>query len=279
MTTQTRQCLAMGMCWAWRAAIFAALLLAPAMVLAEPDPPPILNHATAAAARVGPNRAWWTDRHDAMNRRVAQGARQGDIGMLFIGDSITQGWEGRGAPVWKEKYEKRGAVNLGIGGDRTQHVLWRLRHGNLSGLGSPQEGHAPRLAVIMIGTNNALDTPPNHTAEGIRLIVDEVRGAVPGTKVLLLAIFPREEKPGKLRATNNEVNSIIAGYADEKDVFYLDLGPALTEADGTISPEVMPDFLHLSELGYERWAQAMEPKVRELLGEPRAPGAGESDKD
>jgi lysophospholipase L1-like esterase len=277
MTTHTRGWLAVRLRWVWCSAVLGVLLGASLMARAEPDPPPILNHATAASARVGPNTEWWTKRHEAMNARVAQGAAKGDIGVLFIGDSITQGWEGRGAQTWKEWYEKRGAVNLGIGGDRTQHVLWRLRNGNLAGLATPAKGQAPKLAVIMIGTNNAIDTPPNHTAEGIRLIVDEVRAGVPGIKVLLLAIFPREEKPGKLRETNNDVNKIIAGYADGKDVFFLDLAPALMEADGRISAEVMPDFLHLSELGYEKWAEAMEPKVKELLGEGAAtkPASGQ----
>ena len=91
-----------------------------------------------------PRDANWMKRHDSFNARI----KQGNVDLLFIGDSITQGWEGAGKAAWSEKYGKRNAVNLGIGGDRTQHVLWRLDNGNIDGI-------KPKLAVLMIGTNNS----------------------------------------------------------------------------------------------------------------------------
>ena len=91
-----------------------------------------------------PRNGDWMTRHDSFNQRV----QQGKVDLIFIGDSITAGWEGAGKDVWQKYYAKRNAVNLGIGGDQTQHVLWRLDHGNIDGI-------SPKLAVLMIGTNNA----------------------------------------------------------------------------------------------------------------------------
>ena len=116
-----------------------------------------------------------------MNARV----KQGNVDLIFIGDSITHGWEEAGKDVWQKFYGKRNAVNLGIGGDQTQHVLWRLDHGNIDGI-------SPKLAVIMIGTNNAgSGQQPEQIAEGIKAIVEQLRAKLPETKILLLAIFPR----------------------------------------------------------------------------------------
>lgn len=211
---------------------------------------------------------WWQERHAAMNERVKQGAAKGDIGVLFVGDSITQGWEGEGKNIWQSFYQKRNSVNLGIGGDRTQHVLWRLQNGNAQGLAQPAAGTAPKVAVVMIGTNNVSDTPPAETAAGISAIVSLLKQKVPGIKVLVLGIFPRDEKPAFAREKNTQVNDIIRSLDDGKHVYFMDIGATFLNADGTISKEVMPDFLHLSADGYRRWAEAIEPKLSELLGEP-----------
>lgn len=207
----------------------------------------------------------------ARNNRFNEQAKKGDFGMIFLGDSITQGWENAGREVWDKFYAPRKALNLGIGGDRTQHVLWRIQHGNLDGLDKPAApGQAvPRLVVLMIGTNNS--NSQDHTAEeiadGIAAIVGELRHRLPQAKVLLLAVFPRGEKPDAQRAKIDQVNRLIARLADGKSVHYLDIGSKFLQPDGTISPAVMPDFLHLSPKGYETWAEAIEPKLKELLGE------------
>ena len=95
-------------------------------------------------------------RHEAINARV----KEGSVDLVFIGDSITQGWERRGKDVWTKFYGQRNAANLGIGGDRTQHVIWRLNNGNLAGI-------APKVAVIMIGTNNSGSNTPAEIADGV----------------------------------------------------------------------------------------------------------------
>ena len=198
----------------------------------------------------------WLDRQASFNERV----KQGNVDMIFIGDSITHGWEGAGKTTWDKFYAKRNAVNLGIGGDRTQHVLYRLDNGNINGI-------SPKLAVIMIGTNNASEYTPEQISGGIKAIVEKLRAKLPEMKILLLAVFPREEKPGELRAKNTEVNKQIVKFDDGKNVFFLDIGNKLAQPDGSLSKEIMPDFLHLSEKGYDIWANSIEPNVKQLLGE------------
>ena len=147
-----------------------------------------------------PKTGGWMNRHKSFNARV----KKGDVDLLLIGDSITHGWEGRGKNVWAKFYGKRNAVNLGIGGDRTQHVIWRLDNGNI-------EGISPKLAVIMIGTNNAGGNTPEQIAEGIKVIVERLRKKLPEMKVLALGIFPRgTDDTDKRRQVNMKTNKIVA---------------------------------------------------------------------
>ena len=199
---------------------------------------------------------WWTDRHESMNKRVAQG----NVDMLLIGDSITHGWEGGGKKVWDEYYAPRNAVNLGIGGDRTQHVLWRLDNGNIDGI-------SPKLAMLMIGTNNSGDNSPEEIAAGVKAIVEKLRAKLPKTKILILAIFPRGPNDADpLRQVNMKANKIIAKLADGDMISYLDIGDAFLGPDRTLSKKVMPDLLHLTPESYKTWAEAVEPAVAKVMG-------------
>ena len=200
----------------------------------------------------------WMGRHEKFNERV----KQGNVDLLLIGDSITQGWEGAGKDVWEKYYGKRNAVNLGIGGDRTEHVLWRLDHGNVDGI-------SPKLAVLMIGTNNSGSNSAEEIGAGIQAIVKKLREKLPRTKVLILAIFPRGEHPAPVREKNAEASKIASQLADNKMVYYLDIGDKFLSADGSLAKDTMPDFLHLSPAGYEIWASAIEPKVSELMGDKK----------
>lgn len=203
---------------------------------------------------------WWQKRHASMNERV----RQGNVDLIFIGDSITHGWEGGGKDVWEKYYAKRNAVNLGISGDQTSHVLWRLDHGNIDGI-------APKLAVVMIGTNNAGHTPhqsPEDITAGVTTILERLRAKLPQTKILLLAIFPRgADNNDEIRQINMKANERIAKLADGQNVFFLDVGPKFLAADGTLSKDIMPDLLHPNPKGYEIWAETIEPTVAKLMGE------------
>jgi beta-glucosidase len=206
----------------------------------------------------------WMPRHQKKIDEIRAHREAGrQIDIAFIGDSITEGWEKEGRAVWEREFTRHNAVALGFGGDKTENVLWRLQHGELDGM-------APKVTVLMIGTNNTGDRQedPRTTAAGVRRILDEIQARQPATKVLLLAIFPREEKPGVLRAINERVNALIAGYADGRKVFFLNINSQLAQADGTLSKGVMPDSLHLSEKGYDIWARSMAPSLQTLLTQP-----------
>ena len=150
---------------------------------------------------------------------------------------------------------------LGFGGDRTENLLWRLQHGELDGM-------SPKAVVMMIGTNNTGDRleDPALTLAGIQRNLDEIRQRQPQAKVLLLALFPRDEKPdGLLRRHNAQVNALLPALADGRQVVFLDIGRALTNPDGTLSKDILPDWLHLSEQGYEIWARSLDATLTPWL--------------
>lgn len=212
------------------------------------------NTATTPA----PREAGWMKLHESFNER----AKQGDVDLIFLGDSITQGWNNN--ETWKKHYGSRKAFNIGIGGDRTQHVLWRLDHGNVDGL-------KPKLVVLMIGTNNSngSDNTAEEIGEGIKAIVTKLREKLPESKILLLAIFPRGKEPNPQREKNAEASKIASQLADDKHVFFLDIGPKFLTDKGEIARDIMPDYLHLTPKGYQIWAESIEDKVSELLGEKK----------
>jgi lysophospholipase L1-like esterase len=186
-------------------------------------------------------------------------ARQGDTGLLFLGDSITAGWT-RQQTIWSNAFGAYRPANFGIGGDRTQHVLWRINNGEL-------DVHKPKAVVLMIGTNNSGSDEPEDTARGVTKIVETIRAKLPDTKILLLGIFPRgattTNNPG--RAKNQKVNALIAKLHDGRHVYYLDIGEKFLQPDGTLTKEIMPDLLHLSAKGYQIWADSITPRLAELM--------------
>ena len=199
---------------------------------------------------------WWRDRDREKNNRL----KEGNIDLAFIGDSITQGWEGNGKQVWESYYGARKAVNLGFGGDRTEHVIWRLSKGAWNQI-------KPKVAVLMIGTNNTGHKmqDPSQTAAGIERILNILKERSPKTKVLLLGVFPRGRAPhDRGRVINQGINQIIRRLADNDRVHYMDLGDHFLQSDGDLPASIMPDALHLNEEGYRIWAEAMEPKLKEL---------------
>jgi lysophospholipase L1-like esterase len=212
----------------------------------------------AAALQDGPKTTQPVPKDEKRHQGFVEIAKKGGVDFLLLGDSITDGWRGKAKKIYEEKFGPFKPANFGIGGDRTQHVLWRLKNGEL-------EGITPRLCMLMIGTNNGGDSAED-VAAGITAIVKEIRGKSPTTKVLLLGIFPRGEKPNPGREKNDKVNAIVAKLDDGgKTVKYLDIGPKFLGADGVISKDIMPDFLHLSEQGYQIWADAVLPSIQELM--------------
>jgi lysophospholipase L1-like esterase len=181
---------------------------------------------------------------------------QGKINLVFIGDSITDRWKNY-PDSWNKYWVPLRALNLGIGGDRTQNVLWRLQHGEL-------DGYEARLFVVMIGTNN--EDPAPDVAEGIKAILEEIKIKQPQANILLLGIFPRGEKPDGGREKNTSVNKLTSKF-DDGVVHYLDITAKLLQPDGTISKDVMWDFLHMAAKGFVIWAEAINETVKELLSE------------
>jgi lysophospholipase L1-like esterase len=206
-----------------------------------------------SAVKPAPRDPHWVKRHEGF---VAQ-AKRGDVDILFMGDSITDGW--RGQKLWKEKYVPMKAVDFGIGGDQTQHVLWRMEHGECDGI-------KPKVIVLMIGTNNAGRNSAPEIVEGITAIVKGFRSRLPESKILLLGIFPRGEKhDDSVRAKLQKINERIAKLDDGKWIKYLDIGQKFLDANGDLPKDVMPDFLHPNAKGYRIWADAMDPTLQEML--------------
>ena len=225
--------------------------------------------AVNLALKAAPREGGWIKRHEAFNEI----SKKGEAQVVFLGDSITQGWEKNGKEAWTKTWEPLKAANFGIGGDRTEHVIWRLQNGNFDGL-------KPKLIILMIGTNNTghegrpmaehgkaiYHSPPEHTAAGVKKILDLLGEKMPETKVLLLAIFPRgANAEDKMRQQNIATNQLIAGLADGKRVHFKDIGNTFLKPDGTLPKEIMPDLLHLNAQGYQLWTDAIEPTVQELL--------------
>jgi lysophospholipase L1-like esterase len=243
-------------------------------------------------------------RHKEFLKRIEQSKGAGDV--IFLGDSITNGWEGQaGQKAWDEYFGSFKPVNLGIGGDQTGHVLWRITEGH-------EIDHLkPKAAVIMIGTNNTGAHSAAQIAGGVKAIVDELKRQKPDIKILVLGVFPRgsaadaektldqlkagiepvnEElkKPApdvkrinallqKLQQTKGtipaeklnkkiaEINVILATFDDGKTVFYKDIGKEFLDQNGGLSGEIMPDYLHLSAKGYDIWGKAIKGDIENLV--------------
>ena len=200
---------------------------------------------------------WWLARH---REKVQQLKKEGNPDLVFLGDSITQGWEGKGAEAFAKHFGARKTLNIGFSGDRTEHVLWRLYNGEWNEVN-------PKAVNLLIGTNNTgqVKQSPSETAMGVRLIIDFIRDRSPDTKIMLNSVFPRSAgKDDELRKLNDEVNRLCAAYVDNKHVFLLDMTNEYLQADGTLSKEVMPDLLHLNAASYEKWGTALSAKLKEL---------------
>jgi len=210
----------------------------------------------------------WPDNPGAwsqMARALAEEAHRTDPRVVFLGDSITQAWGGDGKAEWEVRFAPLGAANMGIGGDRTQNILWRIEDGALDGLTS-------ELVVLKIGVNNlweeAFECGVDKVADGVAACVAAIRARCPDAKVLVLGILPTQAAPDHpLRAVVRAVNARSAALLPTPDgqVRFEDIGAAFLEPEGRISADIMPDGCHLSPRGYALFADALEPLVRAML--------------
>ena len=216
------------------------------------------NHAVKPAPRLD---EWWFARQA---EKIGQMKKE-NIDLLMVGDSITANFENEkvGLKVWQKYFVPRKAINLGFGGDRTQHVLWRLNH-------LPKMKKAPKAAVLMIGTNNmgwGSDTP-QQTADGTLAITKKLKEIYPDMEILVLGIFPRRRKidhPHRKRII--QFNAMLPGLLKGmKGVKFLDIGSAFLDDKGFLSKEMMPDTTHPSEKGHEVWAKAIDAELKRMLG-------------
>lgn len=237
----------------------AVTVVPPSTTPAAAPAPPVID-ASAAIPKTG--NATFFKKHGSF---LARG-KSGPIGVLFLGDSITEGWN-KAPHIWERYYGKYQPANFGIGGDRTQHVIWRIENGELDGL-------TPKVVVLMLGTNNSLDNTGAEIAAADTKIVHLIREKIPAAKVLLLAIFPRGPRKGaggkeepleKITAAINSANAELAHLDDGKDVRFLDINRRFLGNDGTIPRIIMPDQLHPNAAGYQLWAEAMQPLLDEMM--------------
>ena len=196
------------------------------------------------------------NRHAQFLERI----KDGPVDLVFFGDSITDHWSKIGELSWAE-YAPYHPANFGVSADQTSHVLWRINNGELDGI-------HPRVAVVLIGTNNLgrnLDEKPEWTAAGIKKIVDTIHQKLPETKVLLLGIFPRFTRNSPLRERVLATNQIIARFADGDQTRFLDIGDKFLDSNGEIPLDIMPDRVHPSAKGYHIWHDAMAPTLDEMM--------------
>ena len=204
---------------------------------------------------------WWARHHAVLKLR-----HEVNSDVVLIGDSITHLWGGvpetpgepaRGAAAFTRTFAGMRVLNLGFGYDRTQNVLWRLDHGEFSDL-------RPKFVVLNIGTNNLVATPrarantPVETAAGVREILARIRAGSPDSRIILMGVFPRRESPSDpLRAKIAELNTLLSALSDPPHLSFIDLKTQFLSPDGTISREIMNDFIHPTELGYRIWGEAL----------------------
>lgn len=241
------------------AAVVLLLLAAASPGWAEPRCGPFNAFAEAPAPRTDPAAV-------ASFQRINAAVKDQPYRVLFFGDSITERWNeplwGARA-VWAANMAPRGVLNAGVSGDRTEHLRWRLDHGNL-------DGPSPEGVVLLIGTNDlGHGRPPEEAAEGVRLDLLQLREKLPNSRILLLGLWPRgATAEDHLRKEAAAVNKLIARCADGQAIAYADIGGVLLEPDGALSRQVSPDLLHFTAAGYERLVPKLDPLIDRLVGGP-----------
>jgi lysophospholipase L1-like esterase len=245
------------------AALLSSALAQPAAPAPVAAPPAVVQPVPDAS--VGAPKAG-NDRFLKMHESFLARAKSGPIGLLFLGDSITEGWK-KAPHIWDYYYGQYQPANFGIGGDQTQHVIWRIEQGELDGI-------TPKVLVLMLGTNNTTWHTAEQIAAADKKIVEMIRAKLPQTKILLLAIFPRgldKNKEGWINPSPfrmdkiNAVNPELAKLDDGKMVRFLNINANFLGQDGKIPYGIMPDQLHPNAAGYQIWADAMAPLLKEML--------------
>jgi len=199
---------------------------------------------------------WWMPKQEAVKQRLLQG----NVDLLFLGNSIVDDFDEAGKEYWERYYAPRNSVNMGFSGDSTQHLLWRINDCNFGNI-------SPKLSIIMIGTNNIGHNTNAEIVDGIQAVVNKMHVSFSKMKILLLGIFPRYEVDNPDRKSILEINKKSSEIADGKTIHYLDIGNVFLSENNSISLEIMHDLLHPTKAGYKLFAEAIESKLAELMGE------------
>jgi beta-glucosidase len=199
----------------------------------------------------------WRGRVAQLDQQLARINRNA-ANLVFLGDSLTQGWE---PTMFAQFFGHRRALNLGVAGDFTQGLLWRLQAGQWGSM-------RPALVVLLIGTNNsAAGGRAEDIALGIAEVIRFIHARSPQTRVLLLGLLPRgADASDPVRQVNLRVNQLIQRCADGRATIYLDAGALMVSADGRLSDQVAFDRLHLTMVGYAILGAAIAPTVQAVLG-------------
>ena len=199
----------------------------------------------------------WLKLHEAHVKTVQ--ANQGSLDVLLVGDSITIQW----GESWTKLFPKLKAVNIGIGGDKTQNVLWRLDHGGVDGL-------QPKVIVLMIGNNNMFFTPETGieaAAQGIEMCAKNLREKFPAAEIIVAKILPAHAPGNRFYEDIKKTNAALDPLKLDSDpkVKVLDLWPDFTNADGTIKKDLFTsDNIHLSPAGYAVFAERLKPVLKAM---------------
>jgi lysophospholipase L1-like esterase len=180
--------------------------------------------------------------------------------VVLLGDSLTRRWEDN-PDQWNRYFGGLRAGNFGVGADSLENVLWRIRSGQLAGL-------RPRVVVVLAGTNNLPRDPVETIVQGLAQLTRELGEVLPGAKVLLLGLLPRnpDETGRDYGSMVVAVNRSLAPLADGKRVFFRDFGVLFPPKNGLVDPEMMPDGLHLGAAGYDRLGPTLVAAIREIQG-------------
>ena len=254
---------------------FVAVVLSAAVAsgadVAKSDPG--ANRALVPVAQIEKTAYDWTNRHE----RILREQRAMDPDIVLLGDSITHEWAGRHSiggddalPRFKRAFEGYRVLDAGYGFDRIQNVLWRLDNGEL-------DGTRPKLVVLLAGTNNMnvkskadptlMNSTPEEIAEGVVAVADRLRRKLPGSRILVLGIFPRGRKAGsRYRVAGSAANRLIAeGLTDMERVSFADISDAFLDENGVFPEELSHDALHLKDAGFVRWRAALQPWIEKYV--------------
>lgn len=261
--------------------LVASLALAACVPLRHPAVPPAPSPTTSPTQRQ--QERWPADRarprtdSNSMlaHRQLLAKRTQGRIDVYFMGNSITRRWGATDYPHflahWRESFHGWNAANFGWGADGIEHMLWRIENGELDGVN-------PRVIVLLAGTNNVGRVPGGDEkvadiVRGLRALVALMQQKAPNATIVLTGIFPREDSLPTAPAINAEIASVNAGVAamaDGRTIRWVNVNDRLTHADGRLRTELFMDALHPNVQGYQVWADALTPVLRELLGPPAA---------